>query len=121
MCHVKWQQQYNLVENSTPVSIRALLFVLESIKSNAELDHKPPSNDKAKGLTPKGKWILLMHVSPRRPRKAGQRSTFLSARNMGVHIPYTTPMSAGITTKMEATRRQRGCLHPTREHVRRVE
>ena len=37
MCPVKWQRQYNLMENSTPVSTRALLMVLENIESNVEL------------------------------------------------------------------------------------
>ena len=47
MCPVKWQRQYDLMENSTPVSTRALLMVLENIESNAELDDKSPSKDKA--------------------------------------------------------------------------
>ena len=46
MCPVKWQRQYNLMENSTPVSTRALLMVLENIESNVEFDDKPPSKDK---------------------------------------------------------------------------
>ncbi len=37
------------MKNSTPVSTRALLMVLENIESNVELDDKPPSKDKAKG------------------------------------------------------------------------
>ena len=49
MCPVKWQRQYDLMNNSTPVSTRDLLLVLESIESNVELDEKPPSKDKAKG------------------------------------------------------------------------
>ena len=55
MCPTKWQRQYDLMENFTPVSTRALLLVLENIKSNVELDDKPPSKDKAKGLTLRGK------------------------------------------------------------------
>ncbi len=35
------------MENSTPVSTRALLFVLENIKSNVKLNDKLPSKDKA--------------------------------------------------------------------------
>ncbi len=31
MCPVKWQRQYDLMENSTLVSTRALLMVLENI------------------------------------------------------------------------------------------
>ncbi len=55
MCPVKWQRQYNLMENPTPVSTSALLMVLENIKSNVELDDKPPSKDKAKGADSKRK------------------------------------------------------------------
>ncbi len=53
MCPVKWQRQYDLMENSTPVSTRALLMVLENIESNVELNDKPPSKDKAKGADSK--------------------------------------------------------------------
>jgi len=53
MCPVKWQRQYDPMENSTPVSTRALLMVLENIKSNVELDDRPSSEDKAKGTDSK--------------------------------------------------------------------
>eukprot|EP00804_Cyclotella_cryptica_P013636 CCRYP_012962-RA/>CCRYP_012962-RA protein AED:0.47 eAED:0.47 QI:0/-1/0/1/-1/1/1/0/84 len=49
MCPAKWQTQYDLTENTTPVSTRALLMVLENIENNAELDSKPSSMTKAKG------------------------------------------------------------------------
>ena len=52
---VKWQRQYNLMENSTQVSTRALLMVLENIESNVELNDKPLAKTKQKGLTPKGR------------------------------------------------------------------
>ena len=55
ICPVKWQQQYDLMENSTPVSTRALLLVLENIESNVQLDYKAPSKDKAKGTDSKQK------------------------------------------------------------------
>ena len=42
ICPVKWQRQYDLMENSTLVSTRALLMVLENIESNVELNDKPP-------------------------------------------------------------------------------
>ena len=48
MYPVKWQWQYNLMENSNPLSTTALLLVLESIKSNVKVDEKPPCKDKAK-------------------------------------------------------------------------
>eukprot|EP00804_Cyclotella_cryptica_P007310 CCRYP_002540-RA/>CCRYP_002540-RA protein AED:0.40 eAED:0.74 QI:0/0/0/1/1/1/3/0/281 len=43
MCPAKWQTQYDLTENTTPVSTRALLLVLENIENNAELDRSPPA------------------------------------------------------------------------------
>ena len=38
MCLIKWQTKYNLTENMTPISTRALLLVLENIENNAESD-----------------------------------------------------------------------------------
>ena len=37
------------MEKSTPVSTRALLLVLENIKSTVKLNDKPIGKDKAKG------------------------------------------------------------------------
>ena len=48
MCPIKWQTQYNLTKNMTPVSTRALLLVLENIKNNAELDCKSQNPNKPK-------------------------------------------------------------------------
>ena len=53
MCPVKWQRQYDLMENSTPVITRALLMVLENIKSNVKLNDKHSSKDQAKGADSK--------------------------------------------------------------------
>ena len=100
MCPVKWQLQYNLMENSTPVSTRTLLLVLENTKSNVKLDDKPPSKDKAKGADSKRKPESSDSCNPKGPRKAGQRNTVFSARNMGTHTLCTTPRSAGATIKM---------------------
>ena len=120
MCPVKWQRQYDLMENSTPVSTRALLMVLENIESNVELDDKPLAKTRQKELTPKGRRNPMIHTTPKRPRRAGQRSTFLSARNMRVSTLRTTPRNAGATIKMEATRRQEGCPSPTSLQVVRM-
>ena len=120
MCPVKWQRQYNLMENSTPVSTRALLMVLENIESNIELDDKPPSKDKAKGADSKRKAESNDSCNPKRPRRAGQRSIVLSARAIGAHTLCTTPRSAGTTTKTEATRRQEGCQNQTSLQVERM-
>ena len=53
----------------------------------------------------------MIHATPKRPRRAGQRSTVLSTRNIGVCTLHTTPKSAGTTIKTKATRRQEG--HPS--------
>ena len=108
------------MKNSTPVSKRALLMVLENIESNVELDDKPPSKDKAKGADSKRRQNPTIHTTPKRPRRAGQRSIALSARNMGAHTLRTTPRSAGTTTEMEATRRQEGRPSPTSLQVGRM-
>ena len=120
MCPVKWQRQYNLMENSTPVSTRALLMVLENIESNVELNDKPPSKDKAKGADSKRKAKSMIHATPRRPRRAGRRSIALSARNMGARTLRTTPRSAGATTETEAPKRQEGRPGPASLQVGRM-
>ena len=55
MCPAKWQTQYDLMEETTPVSVRGLLPILEKIENNAELDAKPPSGNKTKGAGEKRK------------------------------------------------------------------
>ena len=55
MCLAKLQTQYDLTENTTPISTRSLLLILENIENNAELDTKPPSMTKAKRVDGKCK------------------------------------------------------------------
>eukprot|EP00804_Cyclotella_cryptica_P029687 CCRYP_018704-RA/>CCRYP_018704-RA protein AED:0.47 eAED:0.47 QI:0/-1/0/1/-1/1/1/0/102 len=70
MCPAKWQTQYDLTENTTPVSTRALLLVLENIENNAELDNKPASTTKAKGADLAEDGVDgLPH--PKKPKKVG--------------------------------------------------
>ena len=38
MCPARWQAKYNLSKNTTPVSTRVLLLVLENIENNADLN-----------------------------------------------------------------------------------
>jgi hypothetical protein len=108
------------MNNSTPVSTRDLLSVLESIESNVELDEEPPAGTRQKGLTPSTRWIPSMHVSQRRTRRAGQRGTVLSARSMGARTLHTTPMSADDTTVMGPKRRQIVTPSLTCHHVRKT-
>jgi hypothetical protein len=64
MCPTEWQKQYDLNDHSTLLSTTSLLLVLENIKTNVKVDHKPASNYKAKGAKSKRKmastvsWIL---------------------------------------------------------------
>ena len=55
MCPQKWQRQYDLNNHSTLLSTRALLLVLKNMKTNIELNDKPPSNNKAKGADSTGR------------------------------------------------------------------
>eukprot|EP00804_Cyclotella_cryptica_P017240 CCRYP_013145-RA/>CCRYP_013145-RA protein AED:0.36 eAED:1.00 QI:0/0/0/1/1/1/2/0/310 len=71
MCPAKWQTQYDLTKNTTPVSTRALLLVLENIENNAELDTKPSSTNKAKGADNKRKMESIDSRIPKKPKKVG--------------------------------------------------
>ena len=66
MCPIKWQKQYDLNDHSTLLSTKALLLVLENIKTNVKVDHKPPSNYKAKGATSKRKMASTVFWIPKK-------------------------------------------------------
>ena len=68
MCPAKWQTQYNLMENTTPVSTRALLLVPENIKNNADLNATPSSTSKNKGPEGKHKIELIDSHIPKKPK-----------------------------------------------------
>ena len=53
MCPVKWQQHYDLMNNSILVCTRDLLLVIENITSNVDLDEKLSSKGMAKGVDSK--------------------------------------------------------------------
>ena len=55
MCPIRWQTQYNLTENTTLFSIRALFLVLENIENNTNLDYKSQNSNKLKGAEGKCK------------------------------------------------------------------
>ncbi len=85
VCPAKWQTCYNLMENTTPVSTRALLFVLENIKKHAELDSKPPSMIKSKRAEGKHKMELMDSCIPKMSCKGlvnGPKSTPCYARSI---------------------------------------
>jgi hypothetical protein len=67
----KWQTWYDLMENTTPLSTRALLLVIENIKNNAKLDSKLPSMIKLKGADGNNKMEPMDLPIPKKPKKAG--------------------------------------------------
>eukprot|EP00804_Cyclotella_cryptica_P003536 CCRYP_002154-RA/>CCRYP_002154-RA protein AED:0.39 eAED:1.00 QI:0/0/0/1/1/1/3/0/379 len=92
MCPAKWQTQYDLTENTTPVSTRALLLVLENIENNAELDNKPASTTKAKGADTKRKMESMDSRIPKKPKKVGwtKKHCVLCKKHGGPHKSHNT-------------------------------
>jgi hypothetical protein len=92
MCPAKWQTQYDLTENSTPVSTRALLLALENIKNNVELDAKPASMTKAKGAEQKRKMESEDSRIPKKPKKVGwtEKHCVLCKKHGGAHKTHNT-------------------------------
>eukprot|EP00804_Cyclotella_cryptica_P019333 CCRYP_006197-RA/>CCRYP_006197-RA protein AED:0.33 eAED:0.81 QI:0/0/0/1/1/1/2/0/425 len=92
MCPAKWQTQYDLTENTTPVSTRALLLVLENIENNAELDNKPASMTKAKGAEQKRKMESMDSHIPKKPKRVGwtKKHCMLCKKHGGPHKSHNT-------------------------------
>eukprot|EP00804_Cyclotella_cryptica_P028379 CCRYP_016425-RA/>CCRYP_016425-RA protein AED:0.39 eAED:1.00 QI:0/0/0/1/1/1/2/0/371 len=92
MCPAKWQTQYNLTENTTPVSTTAVLLVLENVKNNAELDAKPSSMTKAKGADQKRKMESMDSRIPKKPKKVGwtDKHCVLCKKHGGPHKSHNT-------------------------------
>ena len=79
------------MENSTPVSTRALLMVLENIESNVELDDKPPSKDKAKGSDSKRKAESYDSCNPQKAKKDWtEKHCSLCKKHGGMHTTHNT-------------------------------
>jgi hypothetical protein len=93
ICPAKWQTHYDLTENITPVSTRALLLVLENIENNAELDAKPSSTIKAKGADQKCKMESMDSRIPKKPKKVGwtEKHCVLCKKHGGPHKSHDTP------------------------------
>ena len=84
MCQVRWQAQYNLSENTTPVITRVLLLMLENIENNADLDYKPTNLNKPKGAERKRNWSPSTPEFQRSPRRWAELTSIVSyARSMG--------------------------------------
>ena len=69
MCPARWQAQYDLSKNTTPVSTRAWLLVLDNIKNNINLDYKSANPSKSKGAEGKCKMELINSWIPKNPRR----------------------------------------------------
>jgi len=109
MCLERWQTQYNLTENSTPVSTRALLLVLKNIENNVELDAKPASTTKAKGAEQKRKMESEDSRIPKKPKKVGwTEKTAYYAKSMGACIKLTTLVTTTVTTRTVLQLRKMG-------------
>ncbi len=93
MCPAKWQTQYELTENSTPVSTRALLLVLENIENNVELDTKPTSLTKARGAEQKRKMESEDSRIPKKPKKVGwtEKHCVLCKKHGDAYTTHNTP------------------------------
>ena len=92
MCPAKWQTQYDLTENTTPVSTRALLLVLENIENNAELEAKPTNANKAKGPEGKRKMESIDSRIPKKPKKVtwSEKHCVLCKKHGGPHKSHNT-------------------------------
>ena len=105
MCPARMQTQYDLTENTTPVSTRALLLVLENIKNNADLDNKSQNPNKPKEAEGKCKMDLAFSRKPARGWSTGScqrnkgRSTVCYARSMEGHSKATAYKTVVVITK----------------------
>eukprot|EP00804_Cyclotella_cryptica_P020188 CCRYP_010891-RB/>CCRYP_010891-RB protein AED:0.39 eAED:1.00 QI:0/0/0/1/0/0/3/0/376 len=92
MCPAKWQTQYDLTENTTPVSTRALVLVLENIENIAELEVKPANTTKAKGADQKRKMESMDSRIPKKPKKVGwtDKHCVLCKKHRGPHKSHNT-------------------------------
>eukprot|EP00804_Cyclotella_cryptica_P019640 CCRYP_013978-RA/>CCRYP_013978-RA protein AED:0.50 eAED:0.92 QI:0/0/0/0.5/1/1/2/0/367 len=109
MCPAKWQTQYDLTENTTPVSTRALLLVLENIENNAELDNKHASTTKAKGADQKWKMESMDSRIPKKPKKVGwTKKHCVLCKKHGGRTKVTIRVTADVITKTVLRSRRMG-------------
>jgi hypothetical protein len=92
MCPAKWQTQYDLTEKTTPVSVRALLPILEKIENNAEHDAKPPNVNKTKGAGEKRKMESSDSRIPKKQKSVSfsEKSCALCKKHGGPHKSHNT-------------------------------
>ena len=82
----------DLSENTTPVSTRALLLVLENIENNADLDYKPTNWNKPKGAKGKHKMESIDSWIPKKPKKVGwtDKHCVLCKKHVGTFKSHNT-------------------------------
>ena len=92
MCPAKWQTQYDLTEKTTPVSVRALLPILEKIENNAELDAKPPNMNKTRGAGEKRKMESSDSRIPKKQKSVtfSEKYCALCKKHGGPHKSHNT-------------------------------
>ena len=92
ICLAKWQTQYNLMENTTFISTRVVLLMLENIENHAKLNHKLPSVIKAKGAEGKCKMESINSCFPEKPKKVGwtNKHYMLCEKHGGPHKIHNT-------------------------------
>ena len=92
MCPAKWQTQYDLTEKTTPVSVRALLPILEKIENNAEHEAKPPIVNKMKGTGEKRKMESSDLRIPKKQKSVtfSEKSCALCKKHGGPHKSHNT-------------------------------
>jgi hypothetical protein len=71
--------EYDLMENTTPLSTRALLLVLKNIENDVERDAKPPGMIKSKRADEKRNMELMDSCIPKKPKKVGWSKKTLCA------------------------------------------
>ena len=87
MCPAKWQRQYDLMENL--VNTKVLLLVFENIKSNVEIDDKPPSNNKAKKADAKRKGESNNSQIPKKAKKGWTKKHCIHCKKHGgIHTTH---------------------------------
>jgi hypothetical protein len=100
MCPAKWQTQYDLMENNTPFSTRALLLVLESIENNVELSTKPSSMIKAKWAEKKHKMESMDSCIPKKPKKESWTEKHcVLCKKHGGRTKVTTHVTVTVITR----------------------
>jgi hypothetical protein len=119
MCHIQWQDQYNMNEkNMTPMDMRLLLTSLEAIERICTYQMaKPESSEKASNKGKKWKKCPGTNFTARIPKKeSAVRSIATCARSMGVRIPRTTLV---IVVGSRKTKSRNPISTPQRKAVRK--